>query len=85
MRVFFISDRQDLIDSLICKLGERMLCCAECGYKCATRQRMVCHLEAKHLDSPGYRCQFCDKVCPTRNSYAIHKTRYHRTESLSFL
>ena len=76
-------EREDLMNSLICQLGERRLSCTECGYICPTRQRMLCHLEAKHLESRGYRCPFCHKVCPTRNSYAIHKTRYHRTETPS--
>ena len=78
--MFFIVG-EELVDSMVCQLEGRWLSCRECGYRCLTRQRMVCHLEAKHLDSPGYRCQFCHKVCPTRNSYSIHKSRYHRTET----
>jgi hypothetical protein len=44
---------------------------------------MEYHVEAKHVDShPGYSCEYCGKVCPTRNSYLIHKSRYHRQENL---
>jgi uncharacterized C2H2 Zn-finger protein len=47
-----------------------------------TRQRILYHVEARHVASPGYRCEYCDKVCPNRNSYVVHKSRNHRHLSL---
>jgi len=52
--------------------------CSICGYHANKKQRIQYHFEAKHTDSPGYQCEICQKVCPTKNAMIVHKSRSHR-------
>lgn len=52
--------------------------CKLCGYQANKRQRITYHVEAKHMESPGYECDVCQKFCPTKNALCIHKSRFHR-------
>jgi len=52
--------------------------CRLCGYEANKRQRITYHVEAKHMESPGYECDICQKFCPTKNALCIHKSRFHR-------
>jgi len=59
--------------------GEYM--CLECPYTNKTRQRLTYHIESKHVSSPGHICDFCQKMCPTKNALCLHRSRYHKNES----
>ena len=37
------------------------------------------HIEATHVESPGYSCEFCQKPCRTRNALRAHKHHEHST------
>ena len=52
--------------------------CMECGYISATRQRVMFHVEAKHVTGPGHVCEICDKILPTRNALNLHRSRKHK-------
>jgi len=52
--------------------------CKLCGYQANKKQRITYHVEAKHMESPGYECDICQKYCPTKNALCIHKSRFHR-------
>ena len=55
--------------------------CTLCGYEAQQKQRLTYHVEAKHLEGPGYECDACHKLCRTKNALFIHKSRFHRAES----
>ena len=59
-----------------CETGDFM--CLECPYTHKTRQRLKYHIESKHILSPGHICEFCQKVCPTKNALCLHRSRYHK-------
>ena len=59
-----------------CETGEFM--CLECPYTHKTRQRLKYQIESKHILSPGHVCEFCQKVCPTKDALCLHRSRYHK-------
>jgi len=52
--------------------------CITCGWETKLRARCWEHVEAKHVETNGYSCPFCDKFCPSKNSLKFHKSKYHR-------
>ena len=36
------------------------------------------HIEATHIDHPGFECQFCTVLSKTRDSLRHHMKAYHR-------
>ena len=72
------------VRSLYCKVGEG----GEAGFQCSacehfsrSRQNMENHVEAKHVQTEGWPCHLCDKVCPSRNAYNVHFSRYHKAKN----
>jgi len=58
--------------------------CTVCGYQAQQKQRLMYHVEAKHMDGPGYACDICNKSCRTKNALLIHKCRFHRNQEKPF-
>ena len=54
--------------------------CTVCGYEASGKQRLVYHVEARHLETQGYQCDICQKACRTKNALLIHKSRFHRQQ-----
>ena len=54
--------------------------CLSCGWGSKYKSRTFDHVEAKHVDTPGYSCALCDKFCPSYSysSLKMHKSRYHK-------
>ena len=48
--------------------------CSECGFSSNRASVVHVHVEAKHLQTPGFECPICQKHCTVN----IHKYRYHR-------
>jgi hypothetical protein len=76
---------QDLV--LECLVGRKMQrsltgdwLCLECGLINKIKQRVIQHIESKHLDI-GTICEICKKCCSTRNALRVHKYRHHKPES----
>lgn len=57
--------------------------CLECPYTNKYKQRVQYHIESKHVSSPGHICEFCQKICPTKNALCLHRSRYHKNESFN--
>lgn len=36
------------------------------------------HIEANHLEGVSIPCDYCGKICPTRHSLFMHKSRFHK-------
>lgn len=58
--------------------------CLECGYTSSTRQRVMFHVEAKHVTGPGHVCEICDKFLPTKNALNLHRSRKHRPTEMVY-
>ena len=54
--------------SLICKV------CGKEGHPSQIRN----HIESNHLEGVSIPCDHCGKICPTRNSLGLHKSRFHK-------
>ena len=52
--------------------------CGACGWETRTKTRLWEHVEAMHVSSAGHTCELCLRVCPSRNAYKVHKSRYHK-------
>ena len=49
--------------------------CATCGWETKLRTRLWEHVESAHVATSGYTCELCNKFCPNKNSYKVHKSR----------
>ena len=59
------------------KLGE-LWQCQDCLWTTRYKTRLWEHIEAKHVKSGGYTCPLCNKFCPSKNAWHLHKSRYHK-------
>jgi len=49
--------------------------CLVCSYSTRHKTNMFQHVEAKHVQTEGYNCPFCQKFCPNFKSLKNHKSR----------
>ena len=59
------------------KLGD-LWQCQDCLWTTRYKTRLWEHIEAKHVKSGGYSCPLCNKFCPSKNAWHLHKSRYHK-------
>ena len=52
--------------------------CKKCQFSSNYKARLWEHIEARHLNCPGYVCPMCEKVCPNYAAFKVHKSRYHK-------
>jgi len=71
------ADGNKELENLFEKRGN-LFFCLECGKTASTRQHIKNHIESKHVISPGYVCNICNKFCPTKNALLLHRSRNHR-------
>ena len=71
-----VTGHEEMINSKMWK-GEGQWACTDCDYTSKKKDHVYEHIEAKHVQGPGYMCQQCDKVCPTRKALRHHLGRYH--------
>ena len=58
--------------------GESGFQCSACEHFSRSRQNMENHVEAKHVQTEGWPCHLCHKVCPSRNAFNVHFSRHHK-------
>ena len=51
--------------------------CCYCGRQSKVKTNIFEHIEASHMETPGYLCEICNKHCRTRNALRAHKHRSH--------
>ena len=61
--------------------GGFMWRCVDCSYSSRNKAHVANHVEAKHIQSQGFNCEYCGKFCPNRNSLHVHISRNHRGQS----
>jgi len=67
---------KDDIQSRMWKNSSGLWQCTICNHTSQHTTNMRNHIEVKHVGTPGYYCQQCNKFCRTKNALSIHKTRY---------
>ena len=58
--------------------------CSECDFVTKYQATLTNHVEAKHLQSDGYSCQYCNKFCPTKNALKCHIYQRHSQKNKSY-
>eukprot|EP00088_Acartia_fossae_P044666 TRINITY_DN4755_c0_g1_i1.p1 TRINITY_DN4755_c0_g1~~TRINITY_DN4755_c0_g1_i1.p1 ORF type:complete len:344 (+),score=67.56 TRINITY_DN4755_c0_g1_i1:199-1230(+) len=66
----------EALDSMIRELmyrdGDGMHRCTRCEYSTPHLAVMKDHVEARHTTGPGFMCEFCLRICPTRKALKMH-------------
>ena len=52
--------------------------CNECFKTSNKKQNIMEHIEASHMETPGYNCEVCYKVFKTKHSLRTHKNVKHK-------
>ena len=70
-------DRQ--IDKYILNIGNEWSCTA-CGKSIKNRMALRKHIEALHIETPGFPCEICGFVSKTRHALRLHKDNRHKVK-----
>ena len=46
--------------------------CSSCDYCSKSSTSVSEHIESKHIQGPGFACDICQHVCPTRKALKMH-------------
>ena len=71
-------DLESVILSKMCRNADGDWQCNDCFKTSKWKTNIVEHIEATHVESPGYQCEVCNKFCRTRNALRKHKYVNHR-------
>merc|ERR1719220_247836 len=58
--------------------------CMFCGRQSKVKTNILEHIEASHMETPGYSCEMCNKHCRTRNALRAHKHRSHNQNNTGY-
>ena len=58
--------------------GKRLWRCLECSRERYSKTEISRHVEATHIQHPGYQCQHCDVISKTRDSLRHHVKNHHQ-------
>ena len=59
------------------KLGDTWQC-RDCLWTIKYKIRLREHVETIHVQSHGYNCPFCTKLCPSKKAWINHKSKIHK-------
>ena len=68
----------DAIDEQMAKQADGNWRCLLCGNTSNKKSNTRAHVESIHLKTDGWKCEVCNKHCPSRNAYNVHFSRYHK-------
>ena len=68
----------DAIDEQMAKQADGNWRCLLCGNTSNKKSNTRAHVESIHLKTNGWKCEVCNKHCPSRNAYNVHFSRYHK-------
>jgi len=66
------------IDQKLERRRDGIYICTVCRYETLDKARARFHVEAKHVETAGYLCPYCQKHCPTLNALKCHKRRCNK-------
>jgi len=71
----------ELIESKMLRISNASLKgwkCLDCDYEHSRKDLMFSHIQANHVDFPGYSCNICGKFSKTWVALQKHRTRNHK-------
>eukprot|EP00092_Neocalanus_flemingeri_P030629 GFUD01033257.1.p1 GENE.GFUD01033257.1~~GFUD01033257.1.p1 ORF type:complete len:384 (+),score=84.19 GFUD01033257.1:22-1152(+) len=71
-------DLESIILSKMAKNADGDWQCTDCFKVSKVKTNIFEHIEANHVESPGYQCELCYKFCRTRNALRNHKNFKHK-------
>jgi len=77
-------DLDSIINSKMSKNTNGEWQCNDCYKTSKVKTNIYYHVEANHVDSPGYQCDVCYKFCTTSNALRTHKYVKHKNEHYSY-
>jgi len=72
------ADLDMAIHSKMRKTEEGFWQCCDCLKTSKVKTNIYEHIEASHVESPGYSCDICSKFCRTRNALRNHRNLRHK-------
>merc|ERR1712098_590928 len=67
-------DLESIIKDNMLKDGGIWFCMA-CSYQTQQKSHVYEHIEAKHVEHPGYECSFCKKVFKRKGDFGRHRSQ----------
>ena len=80
----FVLDLESIITSKMSKNFNGEWQCNDCYKTSKVKTNIYFHIEANHVDSPGYQCNICYKFCTTSNALRTHKYVKHKNDNYSY-
>ena len=76
--LFLVSS--EILKEIYSKMEPTAKCwgCVVCGFDSNNKTRTWEHVEAKHVDTGGFNCEFREKFCKSSASLRNYMDRYHR-------
>jgi rubrerythrin len=71
------------IHSKMDKTSEGQWYCLVCRYESAKKSHVFEHIEAKHIDHPGYSCPICGRLL--KNSIALRRHKCGKVKGGGFI
>jgi len=68
------------IKAKVIEKGQNEFTCKDCDFFTKNRCNMYNHVEAKHVQHDGVKCQICNKMCSTRLSHRVHLIVGHKVQ-----
>jgi len=72
---------KDIVNSMLSRLASELGSiwqCNECFYNSRVKTNVVEHIESQHMESEGFICSECNKVCPNKKSLRNHIYQRHK-------
>jgi len=69
---------ESVIQAKMSKNSEGEWQCNDCFKTSKVKTNIFEHIEAAHVESPGYQCEICYKIYRTRSSFRKHKNVNHK-------
>lgn len=56
--------------------------CKDCQFSSKIKERTLDHVKDKHLETGGFKCEFCSKFWPNISGLRRHVDTYHKSHML---
>ena len=74
----FLLVLEDTISRYMDKNSDGRWQCSVCHFTSNKKSNVKCHVEAKHVETQGWECHVCNKLCPSLNAYNVHFHSNHK-------
>lgn len=77
--MFFLSylELNALLRSMVVRFDSNLFGCIKCDYTTRFSSTIQTHIESKHVDTGGFNCPICSRLCKTRQAMKMHIRRHH--------